>query len=98
MVPSGPVSNLSTCTCGHCHAERFRGLVRGLLQPGLHQEARRALLYDDDLAGESRYQPLMEGAYARLEADGLLREDDGSMIVDVPGFENRDGEPLPFIV
>ena len=52
----------------------------------------------DDLAGESRYQPLMEGAYARLEADGLLREDDGSMIVDVPGFENRDGEPLPFIV
>ena len=56
------------------------------------------LLDDGDLAGESRYQPLMEGTYARLEAADLLREDDGSMVVDVPGFENRDGEPLPLIV
>ena len=55
------------------------------------------LLTDADLAGESRYQPLMEGAYSRLEEAGLLREDDGSMVVDVPGFENRDGEPLPLI-
>lgn len=55
------------------------------------------LLTDDDLAGESRYQPLMEGAYARLADAGLLREDDGAMVVDVPGFTNRDGDPLPLI-
>lgn len=55
------------------------------------------LLTDDDLAGESRYQPLMEGVYARLEAQGLLREDDGAMVVDVAGFTNRDGDPLPMI-
>lgn len=55
------------------------------------------LLTDDDLAGESRYQPLMEGVYERLETQGLLREDDGAMVVDVDGFTNRDGDPLPMI-
>ena len=55
------------------------------------------LLTDDDLAGESRYQPLMEGVYARLDDAGLLREDDGAMVVDVDGFTNRDGDPLPLI-
>ncbi|MFT6290089.1 MAG: arginyl-tRNA synthetase [Ilumatobacter sp.] len=55
------------------------------------------LLTDDDLAGESRYQPLMEGVYARLEEHGLLREDDGAMVVDIDGFTNRDGDPLPMI-
>ena len=55
------------------------------------------LLTDDDLAGESRYQPLMEGAYARLEAADLVHEDEGAMVVDVPGFTNRDGDPLPLI-
>ena len=55
------------------------------------------LLTDDDLAGESRYQPLMEGVYERLEGADLLREDDGAMVVDVEGFTNRDGDPLPLI-
>jgi len=55
------------------------------------------LLTDDDLAGESRYQPLMEGVYERLERADLLREDDGAMVVDVDGFSNRDGDPLPLI-
>lgn len=56
------------------------------------------LLTDDDLAGESRYQSLMEGVYTRLEEQGLVREDDGAMVVDVDGFTNRDGDPLPMIV
>ncbi|MEP1124915.1 MAG: arginine--tRNA ligase [Ilumatobacter sp.] len=56
------------------------------------------LLTDDDLAGESKYQPLMEGVYARLEESDLVREDDGAMVVDVDGFTNRDGDPLPMIV
>lgn len=55
------------------------------------------LLTDDDLAGESQYQPLMEGAYQRLEDSGLVHEDDGAMVVTVPGFTNRDGDPLPLI-
>jgi arginyl-tRNA synthetase len=55
------------------------------------------LLTDDDLAGESRYQPLMEGVYARLDSAGLLHEDAGAMVVFPPGFKNRDGAPLPMI-
>lgn len=55
------------------------------------------LLTDDDLAGESKYQPMMEGAYQRLDDAGLLHEDDGAMVVNVPGFTNRDGDPLPMI-
>ncbi len=55
------------------------------------------LLTDDDLAGESRYQPLMEGVYGRLETAGLLHEDDGAMVVYPEGFKNRDGDPLPMI-
>lgn len=55
------------------------------------------LLTDDDLAGESKYQPMMEGAYRRLDDAGLLHEDDGAMVVNVPGFTNRDGDPLPMI-
>jgi arginyl-tRNA synthetase len=39
----------------------------------------------------------MEGIYARLDAAGLLREDNGAMVVDVDGFTNRDGDPLPLI-
>lgn len=55
------------------------------------------LLTDDDLAGESRYQPLMKGVYGRLETAGLLHEDAGAMVVYPPGFKNRDGDPLPMI-
>jgi arginyl-tRNA synthetase len=56
------------------------------------------LLTDDDLAGESQYQPLMPEAYARLEAAGLIEESDGAKVVFPPGFHNRDNEPLPLIV
>jgi len=55
------------------------------------------LLTNDDLAGESRYQSLMQGVHGRLEEQGLVREDDGAMVVDVDGFTNRDGDPLPMI-
>jgi arginyl-tRNA synthetase len=56
------------------------------------------LLTDDDLAGESLYQPLMDATVERLDAAGLLVEDDGAMVVFPPGFENRDGDPLPLII
>ncbi len=57
-----------------------------------------ALLTDDDLAGESRYQPMMPEVVARLDAAGLLVESDGALVVFPPGFTNREGEPLPLIV
>ncbi|MGA0893550.1 MAG: arginine--tRNA ligase [Ilumatobacteraceae bacterium] len=56
------------------------------------------LLTDDDLAGESMYQPLMDDVLRRLDAAGMLDESDGAKVVWVPGFTNREGEPLPLIV
>ncbi|MEI8238294.1 MAG: arginine--tRNA ligase [Actinomycetota bacterium] len=56
------------------------------------------LLTDDDLAGESLYQPSMPDVLTRLDAVGLLDESDGAKVVWVPGYVNRDGEPLPLIV
>jgi arginyl-tRNA synthetase len=55
-------------------------------------------LTDDDLAGESTYQPLMPEVIERLRALGLLAESDGADVVFPPGFTNRDGDPLPLIV
>lgn len=56
------------------------------------------LLTDDDLAGESIYQPLMARTVERLDDAGLLVVDDGAKVVFPPGFENRDGDPLPLII
>ncbi len=55
-------------------------------------------LTDDDLAGESRYQPMMADTLQRLDEAGLLVDSDDARVVFPPGFENRDGDPLPLIV
>ena len=56
------------------------------------------LLTDDDLMGESTYEPLLPQVIERLRVAGLLRESDGADVVFPPGYTNRDGEPLPLIV
>jgi len=56
------------------------------------------LLTDDDLAGESVYQPMMADTVERLDQAGLLVENGGAKVVFPPGFENRDGDPLPLII
>ena len=56
------------------------------------------LLRRADIVGESYYQPYMPAVLERLDAAGLLAESDGAKVVWVPGFTNRDGDPLPLIV
>jgi arginyl-tRNA synthetase len=56
------------------------------------------LLTDDDLVGESFYQPLMPGVVELLRERGLLHESEGALVVFPPGFTNREGEPLPLII
>jgi arginyl-tRNA synthetase len=56
------------------------------------------LLTDDDLMGESAYQPLMPQVIDRLRDAGLLQQSDGADVVFPPGYTNRDGDPLPLIV
>jgi arginyl-tRNA synthetase len=56
------------------------------------------LLTDDDVAGESLYNPLLDVVVDELGAKGLLVEDHGALCVFPEGFTNRLGDPLPLIV
>jgi arginyl-tRNA synthetase len=55
-------------------------------------------LTDDDLAGESSYNPQLEIVAKDLEADGLARMSDGALCVFPEGFTGRDEQPLPLII
>ena len=57
------------------------------------------LLTDDDILGESFYNPLLTLVLVEeLAAQGLLVKHDGAQCVFPPGFQNRQGDPLPLIV
>jgi arginyl-tRNA synthetase len=56
------------------------------------------LLTDDDVVGESFYNPLLPVVIDELDADGLLVENDEAQCVFPAGFANRNGDPLPLIV
>ena len=56
------------------------------------------LLTDDDIVGESFYNPMLADVVRDLDARGLLVESDGAQCVFPPGFTNRNGDPLPLIV
>jgi arginyl-tRNA synthetase len=56
------------------------------------------LLTDDDVVGESFYNPMLPSIVAELTSKGLLVESDGALCVFPPGFTNRNGDPLPLIV
>ncbi len=56
------------------------------------------LLTDDDIVGESFYNPMLPDVVSDLAAKGLLIEHEGAKCVFPAGFTNRKGEPLPLIV
>jgi len=51
-----------------------------------------------DTVGESYYNDMLEAVVRDLDAVGLLVESGGALCVFPPGFQNREGEPLPLIV
>ncbi len=56
------------------------------------------LLTDDDVKGESSYNPMLAAVVRDLDTAGLLVKDEGALCVFPPGFANREGHPLPLIV
>jgi arginyl-tRNA synthetase len=56
------------------------------------------LLTDDDIRGESYYDPMLADVVKDLDEMGLLVVSDGARCVFPPGFTNRHGDPLPLIV
>jgi len=55
-------------------------------------------LKPSDVVGESYYNEMLEGVVQDLDELGLLVESEGAQCVFPPGFQNREGEPLPLIV
>jgi arginyl-tRNA synthetase len=55
-------------------------------------------LRDEHLRGESFYNAMLPEVADDLERRGIATINDGALCVFVPGFTNREGEPLPLIV
>jgi arginyl-tRNA synthetase len=55
-------------------------------------------LRDEDVCGESFYNPLLHGIVTELKAKGLASESDGAMCAFPVGFKTREGAPLPLII
>ena len=58
----------------------------------------RVTLADDDIRGESFYNDMLAEVADDLVAKGLAWVSDGALCAFPPGFENRDGTPLPLII
>jgi len=56
------------------------------------------LLDDDDVRGESFYNPMLPRVVADLEALGLTEVSDGAVCMFPEGFTNKEGQRLPLIV
>lgn len=55
-------------------------------------------LSEQDVMGESLYNPMLPGIVADLKAKGLAVEDDGALVVFLDEFKNKDGEAMGVIV
>lgn len=55
-------------------------------------------LKEEHVAGESAYNAALPQVVAELEAKGLAVKSEGAVCVFVPGFSNKEGEPLPLII
>ena len=56
------------------------------------------LLRDEDIRGESFYNPYLSVVAAELEQRGVAVRDQGALCVFLPEFKGKDGEPTPLIV
>lgn len=55
-------------------------------------------LSDKDVRGESFYADMLGDVVAELKNKGLAKESEGAVCVFPPGFENKEGKPLPFMI
>ncbi|MGX2956982.1 arginine--tRNA ligase [Ursidibacter arcticus] len=55
-------------------------------------------LTENDVMGESLYNPMLPAIVANLQAQGLAVEDEGALVVYLDEFKNKDGDPMGVIV
>ncbi len=56
------------------------------------------LLTPEDSAGESKYNPMLAGTVAELEAAGLAVESDGALVIFSEEVTGPEGKPVPLMV
>ncbi|GAA2911139.1 arginine--tRNA ligase [Streptosporangium fragile] len=55
-------------------------------------------LTDDDIAGESMYNPMLAQVCDELQERGIAVLSDGALCIFPPGYTGREGQPLPFMI
>ncbi|MFZ2148888.1 MAG: arginine--tRNA ligase, partial [Sedimentisphaerales bacterium] len=55
-------------------------------------------LYDHHIRGESEYKNDLPNVIIDLKKNKWAKESDGAVCVFPPGFKNKEGQPLPFII
>jgi arginyl-tRNA synthetase len=55
-------------------------------------------LDDSHVRGESFYKDMLPNVVSELKRQGLAVESEGAVCVFPPGFENKEGKPLPFMI
>ena len=55
-------------------------------------------LTENDVMGESLYNPMLPAIVADLQTQGLAVEDEGALVVYLDEFKNKDGDPMGVIV
>ncbi|GGS73158.1 arginine--tRNA ligase [Planobispora rosea] len=55
-------------------------------------------LTDEDIAGESMYNPMLAQVCDELQERGIAVVSDGALCVFPPGFTGREDQPLPFMI
>ncbi len=55
-------------------------------------------LTDDDIAGESMYNPMLAQVCDELQERGIAVVSDGALCVFPPGYTGREGQPLPLMI
>jgi arginyl-tRNA synthetase len=82
---------------GNTEARKAWEIICGISYDA-YNEIYRLLDIDIETRGESFYNEWLPEIVTLLQDKQLLQESDGAQCVFLPGFENKEGDPLPMIV
>ena len=82
---------------------KSRALWQGLIEESKHHfneayERLGVLLKNDDIRGESAYNPFLADVAASLTATGLAQESQGALVLYPDGFKDAEGKPQAMII
>ncbi|EMM6760479.1 arginine--tRNA ligase [Pluralibacter gergoviae] len=82
----------------HCRA-LWKQLVQITMEQNQHTYQRlNVTLTPQDIMGESLYNPMLPGIVGDLLARGIAEESRGAVVVYLPEYQNKEGEPMGVII